>query len=265
MLRDITIGQYYPGDSIIHRLDPRTKLIGTILFIIITFLAKTPLQYALLALFVAVVILLSRVPVKYMLKGLRSILFILIFAFVINLFMTPGTPIFQWWRIRITHEGLRLATLMMTRLLLLIMGTSLMTLTSSPIQLTDAIERLLSPFKRLGFPAHEVAMMMSIALRFIPTLLEETDKIMKAQMARGADFESGRLLQRAKALVPLLVPLFIASFKRADDLASAMEARCYRGGVGRTRLHVLRYHARDIIAFLLLLLLPVGLYFLGRI
>lgn len=265
MLRDITVGQYYPADSLLHRLDPRTKLIATMVFIIIIFMVKTPLQYAALGLFVLLSIFLSKVPVRYMIRGLRSILFILIFAFVINLFFTPGTPIFQLWRIRITYEGLRLASMMLIRLIFLIMGTSLMTLTSSPIQLTDGIEKLLSVFKRVGFPAHEVAMMMSIALRFIPTLLEETDKIMKAQMARGADFESGRLLKRAKALVPLLVPLFIASFKRADDLASAMEARCYRGGKGRTRLHELRYARRDIVVFLVLIVYFSGVFLLGRL
>ncbi len=265
MLRDITVGQYYPADSVLHRLDPRTKLTATMFFIIVTFIVKTPIQYALLGLFVLMNILLSKVPVKFMIRGLRSIMFILLFAFTINLFFTPGTPIFQWWRIRITYEGLRLAFMMMIRLTLLILGTSLMTLTSSPIQLTDGIEKLLSPFKRIGFPAHEVAMMMSIALRFIPTLLEETDKIMKAQMARGADFESGRLIKRAKALVPLLVPLFIASFKRADDLASAMEARCYRGGTGRTRLHELRYTYRDAIAYLILIGLFAGVFLLGKL
>ncbi|MDI9471665.1 MAG: energy-coupling factor transporter transmembrane protein EcfT [Tissierellia bacterium] len=265
MLRDITVGQYYPGNSILHRLDPRTKLIGTFLFIIVIFMVKTSPQYLLLGLFVLLNVFLSKVPLRFIIRGLRSIVFILMFAFAINLFFTPGTPIFRLWRIRITHEGLRLAFTMMMRLVLLIMGTSLMTLTSSPIQLTDGIERLFSPLKRVGFPAHEVAMMMSIALRFIPTLLEETDKIMKAQMARGADFESGRLLQRARALVPLLVPLFIASFKRADDLANAMEARCYRGGRGRTRLHELRYSSRDFLAFLTLAFLTAGVYVLGII
>ena len=256
MLKDITIGQYYPTDSIIHKLDPRTKMIGILVFIVTIFLADTFIQYGAIILLTALVIWLSKVPFKFMIKGLKPVLFILIFAFIMNAFFTPGEELFRL--------GFILAIKMMLRLSLLIVGTSLLTLTSSPIRLTDALESLFGPLKKIGFPAHELAMMMTIALRFIPPLLEETDKIMKAQKARGADFESGNILKRAKSLIPLLVPLFIAAFKRADELAYAMEARGYRGGDGRTKLHPLKYEKRDLIAFLLLILFVAGILFIGR-
>ncbi len=248
MLRDITLGQYYPINSIIHRLDPRLKIIASFAYIIALFIVKNIQSYIIVIGFVSLMILLSKVPPKYILKGLRPILLIIILTFGINIFMTQGEVIFQKGFITITREGIEMAVFMALRLIFLIIGTSLLTLTTSPIELTDGIERVLNPFKRFGVPAHELAMMMTIALRFIPTLLEETDKIMKAQMARGADFESGNLVKRAKSLIPLLVPLFIGAFRRADDLAMAMEARCYRGGENRTRMKQLEYHARDYIA-----------------
>lgn len=264
MMKDITIGQYYPTDSIIHKLDPRTKMIAILVFIVTIFMADTFIQYGAILLITALIIWLSKVPFKYMLKGLKPVLFILIFAFIMNAFFTPGEELFRLGFIKVTKEGLILAVKMMLRLALLIVGTSLLTLTSSPIRLTDALESLFSPLKKIGFPAHELAMMMTIALRFIPTLLEETDKIMKAQKARGADFESGNILKRAKSLIPLLVPLFIAAFKRADELAFAMEARGYRGGDGRTKLHPLKYEKRDLLAFILMVLFVVGILFIGR-
>jgi energy-coupling factor transport system permease protein len=230
MFKNLTIGQHYPVDSPVHDLDPRVKIIITFIFIISLFIIKNFAAYLIVAAFLAVTIALSKVPVKFLLKGLKPILMIIIITFVLNLLMTPGRIIFQAGFIKITEEGLHQAGFMAIRLILLIMGTSLLTLTTSPIILTDGIEALLKPFKRFGLPAHELAMMMTIALRFIPTLMEETEKIMKAQKSRGADFESGNLINRAKNLVPLLVPLFISAFRRADELAMAMEARCYRGG-----------------------------------
>ena len=265
MIRDITIGQYYPADSILHKLDPRVKLFATLVYIITIFIAKTFVQYALITLLVFMVIRLSKVPFRFMVKGIKPILFVIVFAFLMNIFFTRGTPIFSVWRISIAREGIEMACLMAARLILLIIGTSLLTLTSSPIRLTDGLEKAFSPLKKIGFPAHELAMMMTIALRFIPTLLEETDKIMKAQQARGADFESGNIFRRAKSLIPLLVPLFIAAFKRADELANAMEARGYRGGEGRTKLNPLRYQRRDYLAYLLILLFPVIIFGAGRL
>lgn len=248
MLRDITIGQYYPVSSCIHRLDPRVKILSTFIYIISLFIVKNFIDYTYILVFLGGTILLSKVPFKYMLKGLKPLFLIIIFTFSINIFMTKGEVLYQLGPLDITKEGIRQAVFMATRLILLIIGTSLLTLTTSPIKLTDGIEKLLNPFKKIGIPAHELAMMMTIALRFIPTLLEETDKIMKAQMARGADFESGNILKRAKSLVPLLVPLFISAFRRADELAMAMEARCYRGGENRTRMSELSLHGRDFIA-----------------
>lgn len=265
MIRDITLGQYYPVDSMIHRLDPRTKILGTLIYIITVFVASNIWQYLLIGVATVLVIGLSKVPPGFMLKGLRPIFFILIFAFVINIFFTPGEVLFRVWKIQITREGLRMAVLMMIRLILLILGSSLLTLTSSPIRLTDGIERLFSPLKKIGFPAHELAMMMTIALRFIPTLLDETDKIMKAQMARGADFESGNILRRARSLIPLLVPLFIASFKRADELANAMESRAYRGGTGRSKLNPLKYQLGDLFAFVILMIFVILVIAVGRL
>ena len=245
MLKDITLGQYFPGDTLAHRLDPRTKLLATVLYIVAIFLARGAAAYAVLFLTLAFSVRITKVGAKTLFRGLKPVLFIIAFTAVLNLFYTPGTPIAQFWIFRITYEGVRTAIAMMLRISLLIMGTFLLTYTTSPIRLTDGLESLLGPLKKIGVPVHELAMMMSIALRFIPTLIEETDKIMSAQRSRGADFESGNLLQRAKALIPLLVPLFVSAFRRADELATAMECRCYHGGEGRTKLHVLRYETRD--------------------
>ena len=251
MIRDITIGQYYPADSLLHRLDPRVKFTGTIVYIVSLFLCRS-WGYVFAALFLMCMILLSKVPFKYMIRGLRAILFILLFTMVLNIFLTPGTILWQWKIFKITEEGLRTAIVMAVRLILLILGASVMTLTTTPNKLTGAMESLFRPLSKIGVPVHEIAMMMSIALRFIPILLEETDKIMKAQMARGADFESGGLIKRVKAMVPLLVPLFISAFRRANDLALAMEARCYHGGEGRTQMKPLVYTKKDILAYLVL-------------
>ena len=247
MIRDITLGQYFPGESAIHRLDPRTKIIGTLLYLISLFVVKSFLGFGVALIFLGLCIKISGVPLKFMLKGLKPIFMIMLFTFVLNMFMTPGELLMKLGPLKITVEGVYNAFFMVARLALLIIGSSLMTLTTKPISLTDGIERLLSPLQKIGVPAHELAMMMSIALRFIPTLLDETDKIMKAQMARGADFESGNLLQRAKSLIPLLVPLFISAFRIAVDLAMAMEARCYRGGENRTRLHRMAYGKGDAV------------------
>ncbi len=253
MLRDITLGQYYQAESLIHRLDPRVKLGGTIIYILSLFLADNVAGYVFAALFLGIVIYLSKVPVSFMVKGMKAILFLLLFTVVFNLFLTPGEPIFTiFGSISITWEGLRLALQMAVRLTLLIMGSSVMTLTTTPNNLTDGMEKMLKPLTVFHLPVHEVAMMMSIALRFIPILLEETDKIMKAQLARGADFESGNLFKKAKAMVPLLVPLFVSAFRRASDLALAIEARCYRGGEGRTKMKPLVYGKADKLAYLVL-------------
>ena len=247
MLKDITIGQYFPGDSIVHRLDPRIKIIIIGLFIATLFFIDSFFPYIFILLFIGAVIKVANLPLKFIIKGLKPLMFIILITLAINVFLTKGEVIFEIGPLTVTKEGLSTAVFMALRLIFLITGTSLLTLTTSPIALTDGIEKLLSPFKKLGLPAHELAMMMTIALRFIPTLLEETDKIMKAQMARGADFESGNILRRAKNLVPLLVPLFINAFRRADELATAMEARCYRGGDNRTRLHELKLKKSDFI------------------
>ena len=253
MLSNITMGQYYPTDSIVHRLDPRVKILLTIAFIVGIFLVHSLWGYALALVFVYFMARLSHVPFKMLMRGLRPLRFILVLTFVLNLFFSgEGTILWQWSFITITHEGLSRAVHYCLRLLFLVIGTSLLTLTTSPVSLSDGLELLLSPLKVVHFPAHELAMMMTIALRFIPTLLEEADKIMKAQMARGADFESGNLLARAKAMVPLLVPLFVSAFRRAGDLAMAMESRCYRGGEGRTRLRVLKLTRADLYASLVM-------------
>ena len=253
MLRDITLGQYYPADSVIHKLDPRVKLFGTLIYIISLFVFKGLPAFILAAIFLVVLIKLSKVPFSYMVKGLKTIVLIMLFAAVFNLFLTPGTKLVSFWIFTITYEGLKNAVVMMVRLIFLIIGTSLMTLTTTPNELTDGLEKALSPLKYIKVPVHEIAMMMSIALRFIPILIEETDKIMKSQMARGADFEHGNLIQKAKNMVPLLVPLFVSAFRRANDLAMAMEARCYRGGEGRTKMKPLHYQKRDRMAYLTLL------------
>ncbi|MCI9139853.1 MAG: energy-coupling factor transporter transmembrane protein EcfT [Lachnospiraceae bacterium] len=249
MIRDITLGQYYPVDSLLHKLDPRVKLSGTLLFLISLFLIKNIWGYGIATLFLAYVIQSSKVPFKYMIRGLRAVLLLLLVTVLFNLFLTQGETLFQIWRLRITKEGLRIAVFMAFRLTYLIIGSSVMTLTTTPNHLTDGMESLLSPLKRIHVPVHEIAMMMSIALRFIPILMEETDKIMKAQMARGADFESGNMIKKVKSLVPLLVPLFISAFRRANDLAMAMEARCYQGGEGRTKMKPLIYQKRDYGAY----------------
>lgn len=249
MLRDITLGQYYQTESIIHRLDPRVKLVATICYILSLFLVNNVWGYLAAGLFLSIIIRLSHVPFKFMVKGMRAIVFLLLFTAAFNLFLTPGEPLITVWKLSITREGIRVAVLMAIRLSFLIIGSSVMTLTTTPNNLTDGMEKVMKPLARIRVPVHEIAMMMSIALRFIPILLEETDKIMKAQIARGADFESGNLLKKARALVPLLVPLIISSFRRADDLAMAMEARCYRGGENRTKMKPLIYHARDRVAY----------------
>ena len=265
MLRDITLGQYYQTESAVHRLDPRVKRIATVVFIISLFLVDNFWGYLTAGLFLAFSIRLSHVPFKFMVKGMKAILFLLIFTVIFNLFLTPGQPLVSIWRLTITREGLETAVKMAIRLSFLIIGSSVMTLTTTPNNLTDGMESLMKPLRRLHVPVHEIAMMMSIALRFIPILLEETDKIMKAQMARGADFDSGNLIQKAKSLVPLLVPLFISAFRRASDLAMAMEARCYRGGEGRTKMKPLIYKRRDAIAFAVLFVYLAAAALLGRV
>ena len=252
MIRDITIGQYYPADSVIHKLDPRTKLAGTLIFIISVFLFHTVVGYAVATVFLAGMILISTVPVKFIFKGLKAIFMILLITMVFNIFLTPGEALGSFGIFKITKEGLSMAVRMAIRLIYLVIGSSLMTLTTTPNQLTDGLEKSLRPLNKIHVPVHEIAMMMSIALRFIPILLEETDKIMKAQIARGADFENGNLIQKVKNMVPLLVPLFISAFRRANDLAMAMEARCYHGGDHRTQMKPLKYKKRDHIAYLIL-------------
>ena len=253
MIRDITLGQYYQTDSVVHRLDPRVKLIATLLFICSLFVVNQAAGYVVAVVFLALAIRLSHVPFRFMVRGMRAILFLLVLTFGFNLFLTPGEAVFQVWKLTVTREGITMAVKMAVRLSLLIIGSSVMTLTTTPNNLTDGLERLLKPLQKLRVPVHEIAMMMSIALRFIPILLEETDKIMKAQTARGASFDEGNLLQRAKSMVPLLVPLFISAFRRANDLAMAMEARCYRGGDGRTKMKPLHYEKRDYLTYVVLL------------
>jgi energy-coupling factor transport system permease protein len=248
MIKDITIGQYIPGESFVHKMDPRVKILLSFAYIIGLFLVTNFTGYIFIVAFIAIVIFSAKLPFRYIYKGLKPILILILITAILNIFMLDGkTKIFAWKFITIYKEGLITAALMVLRLIFLIVGTSIITLTTSPIELTDGIEKLLNPFRRFGMPAHELAMMMTIALRFIPTLIDETDKIMKAQKARGADFESGNIVKKAKSLIPLLVPLFISSFRRADELAMAMEARCYRGGEGRTRMKVLKLTYRDSI------------------
>ena len=250
MLKDITLGQYFPGNSPVHRLDPRTKLIFLVVYIVALFTAVSWLSYAVVLAFLASAIAISKIPLKSLVRGMKPLVLILVFTGVLNIFFTPGeTKLVSFWVITITLEGLIRAFYMMLRILMLITGTFLLTYTTSPISLTDGLESLLGPLKVLRMPVHELAMMMCIALRFIPTLIEETDKIMSAQKARGADFESGNLMTRVKALVPILVPLFISAFRRADELATAMECRCYQGGDGRTKMKLLRYKRLDYKAF----------------
>jgi energy-coupling factor transport system permease protein len=252
MIENITIGQYLPGNSLIHRMEARTKILATMIYMVSLFLINNLLGLGLAFLFTIILILLSELPIKFLLRGLKPLWIILIFTLILNLFFTPGEILAQVGPFRITSEGIWRALLMTSRIILLVLGTSILTLTTSPISLTDGIERLLSPGKKLGIPSHELAMMMSIALRFIPTLIEETTKIMKAQMARGADFESGNIFRRAKNMVPILVPLFIGAFRRADELAMAMEARCYRGGDNRTKMKETRVGLIDYLALLVI-------------
>ena len=248
MIRDITLGQYYPGDSVIHRLNARTKIIATLLYIVELFVVNNFWGFLIAGAMLFAVIGLSRVPPKFIFRGLTAVFLIIAFTFFINLFMVEGRVLWQWKFLSITYEGVRRAFFMAIRLVLLIIGSSLMTLTTKPIELTDGLEKLMKPFSKIGLPSHEIALMMTIALRFIPTLMDETDRIIKAQQARGADFESGNLLRRAKALIPILIPLFISSFRIAQDLALAMESRCYRGGPGRTRMNEIRFGRGDAIA-----------------
>ena len=252
MIRDITLGQYYPEQSVIHRLDARTKILGSLLYIIEIFLVNSFAGFGLVILALGVLIGISKVPVRFIFRGLKAVVFIILLTFLLNLFMFDGTVLWHWKFLTITYEGLYRSCFMALRLILLIIGTSMLTLTTKPMELTDGLEKLLKPFNRFGLPSHEIALMMSIALRFIPTLLEETDKIMKAQQARGADFESGNLIQRVKNMIPILIPLFVGSFRIAQDLALAMEARCYHGGVGRTRMKEIVFSRRDGVAGVLL-------------
>lgn len=256
MLKDITLGQYFPGNSVIHRLDPRTKLVVLVVYIVALFMASGAVSYGLMLVLLLTCIGISKIPAKSFVRGMKPLVFILLFTGILNLFFTQGTTVLvSFWGLTITLEGLLRAVFMMARILMLISGTFLLTYTTSPIALTDGLESLLGPLKKIKVPVHELAMMMCIALRFIPTLIEETDKIMSAQKARGADFETGKLMDRVKALVPILVPLFISAFRRADELATAMECRCYHGGEGRTKMKLLRYKRRDFAAYLMGILL----------
>jgi len=265
MIRDITIGQYYPAKSVLHRLDPRVKLVSTLLYLISLFLFKSIPGYIVATVFLVAVIRLSKVPFSYIVKGLKPIVMLLMITVLFNLFLTrDGEVLFHAWIFTITEGGLRTAVYMAIRLIYLIIGSSLMTFTTTPNELTDGIEKLLHPLNKIRVPVHEVAMMMSIALRFIPILLEETDKIMKAQIARGADLESGNIIQRAKNMIPILVPLFVSAFRRANDLAMAMEARCYRGGEGRTKMKPLKYQSRDHMAYIVVVAYVVAVFFIGR-
>lgn len=254
MIRDITLGQYYPGDSWIHRLDARTKIIATLLYLIELFIVNNFYGFLIAGAALFAVIAISKVPLKFIFRGLTAVFLIIAFTFLLNLFMVDGRVLWHWKFLTITYEGLSRAFFMAIRLVLIIIGSSIMTLTTKPVELTDGLEKLLSPFSKIGLPSHEIALMMTIALRFIPTLMEETDKIIKAQQARGADFESGNLFQRAKNLIPILVPLFVSSFRIAQDLALAMEARCYHGGPGRTRMNEIRFDRGDAIAAILMAL-----------
>lgn len=264
MLKDITLGQFFPGNTLAHRLDPRTKLIITVLYIVALFCAKGIVSYGLMILWLVTCVQTAKVKYRALVKGMKPVWFIIVFTAVLNLIYVKGTPLVTIWKFTIYEEGVQTAAYMILRIALLIMGTFLLTYTTSPIRLTDGLESLMSPLKKLHAPVHELAMMMAIALRFIPTLIEETDRIMSAQKARGADFENGSLLQRAKALIPILVPLFISAFRRADELATAMECRCYSGGEGRTKLHVLRFTGADFGVLVLGVVMTAAVVILGR-
>ena len=265
MLKDVTLGQYFPGTTPIHRLDPRTKLVMVIVYIAALFLAKNVWGYVLMLAFLSLVIALSKIHLKVIFNGLRPLLLIILLTAFLNLFYSEGEPLVQFWIFKITKNGIYNAVFMMLRITMLVAGTFMLTYTTSPISLTDGLETLLSPLSKIGAPVHELSMMMCIALRFIPTLIEETDKIMSAQKARGADIESGNLIRRAKAMIPILVPLFISAFRRADELATAMECRCYHGGEGRTKLHQLRYARRDYAAYAMGLALLGGMIALRQL
>ena len=264
MLKDITLGQYFPGNTPVHRLDPRTKLLCIVLYFIALFTANGPVSMGLVFLTLAFAVAVSRIRPAELLKGMKPLLFIIIFTAILNLFFTEGEIIVRWWIFKVTEEGLKRTALMVLRIFLLVSSTFLLTYTTSPLQLTDGLEHLLTPLKRIRFPVHELSMMMSIALRFIPTLIEETDKIMSAQKARGADFETGSLAKRAKALLPILVPLFVSAFRRADELATAMECRCYHGGEGRTRMKTLKMGASDVLTLILYSAVLCSVIFLVR-
>lgn len=265
MIRDITIGQYYPAKSVLHRLDPRVKLVSTLLYLISLFLVKNVWGYVVATVFLIAVIRLSKVPFSYIVRGLKPIIMLLMITVIFNLFLTrSGDVLFSWWIFTVTEGGLKTAVFMAIRLIYLIIGSSLMTFTTTPNELTDGIETLLKPLNKIHVPVHEIAMMMSIALRFIPILLEETDKIMKAQIARGADLESGNMIQKAKSMIPILVPLFVSAFRRANDLAMAMEARCYRGGEGRTKMKPLHYQSVDWKAYVFVVVYLVAVIIIGR-
>ncbi len=261
MLSDITIGQYLPGNSFLHKLDPRTKIIAVIVYMIALFIVNNFIGLGAMLALSLIIVLVSKIPLRFFFRGIKAILFIVLLTVGLQMFMTPGEPLWEMGFLKITREGVHQALFMGTRLILLVSITSILTLTTTPISLTDGIENLLKPFQKIGVPAHELAMMMTVALRFIPTLIEETDKIIKAQSARGADFESGNLLERAKAMIPLLVPLFLNAINRADELALAMEARCYHGGDGRTRMKALQYTSCDVIAGVCCMCMMVGAYF----
>ena len=265
MLKDITIGQYFPGRSFLHQMDPRMKLVITLFFVVLLFVANNLLAVSLGIVMVAAGYATSKVPLRMVLKSIKPVLLIIVFTAMLNLFFVDGTPVFQWGFLKITQEGIRYAVLICVRILCLIAGTSLLTYTTSPISLTDGLEQLLAPLNKIHLPVHELAMMMTIALRFIPTLVEETDKIISAQKARGADMESGGLIQRSKALIPVLIPLFISAFRRADELAMAMECRCYRGGEGRTRMRQLHYSWRDYTVFGLFVAMTVAIILLNQL
>lgn len=263
MIRDITIGQYYQTDSVIHRLDPRLKIIATLIYIISIFIFTNPYVYLFATLFLIFVVAASKVPVGFMMRGLKAVFTLLLITVVFNMFLIPGDPLVTFWKLSISREGLTTAILMAYRLIILILGSSVMTLTTTPNQLTDGLESVMKPLKVFKMPVHEVAMMMSIALRFIPILMEETDKIIKAQTARGASFDDKNIIKKAKSLVPILVPLFISAFRRANDLAMAMEARCYRGGEGRTKMKPLKYQKRDFMGYIVMLVYLAGIILFG--
>jgi len=262
MIRDITLGQYIPGESVLHRADPRVKTILTLLYMILIFIVDNYMCFLMLTIFTVIIIVVSGIPLKYTLKGLKPIAFIVIFTVIVNIFTTKGTPIVQYGSIKITFEGINIAIKLALKLSLLVITTSLLTLTTTPILLTDAIEKLMRPLKLVGVPVHEIAMMMTISLRFIPTLLEETDKIMKAQASRGADFDTGNFIQRSKSFIPVLIPLFVSAFRRADDMAVAMEARCYRGSEGRTRMKQLKISSTDYKIIVVMTVIIVALLYL---